>query len=243
MSKKIIGIDINEVLRARWIQFDRFYYDEFGEDGIPEKPYVYDFWKEYEWKDSEETVDYLNEELPDDISPLDYQINEETGEAPVDSLAFKKEFKLVTAREKYKKFMYEDFLFEIHGSAPKMYKNLQIDLDKFYTKYKDQFDIRIISKENWFTIPPTLFFLSTLMSRINTYHFVENNEEIWNTVDYMITTDPELINNSYEGKSIKLLRPYNEEIKGDFEAIQIFDLIENKDFENFINFKKVEEEK
>jgi hypothetical protein len=46
-KKKIIGIDINEVLRYRWIQFDRYYVEEFGEEGVPEMAYVYDFWNTY----------------------------------------------------------------------------------------------------------------------------------------------------------------------------------------------------
>ena len=52
MSKKLkIGIDINEVLRAKWLQFDKFYAQEFQEDGGEEiKPnYCWDFFKDYEW--------------------------------------------------------------------------------------------------------------------------------------------------------------------------------------------------
>lgn len=42
MSKKLtIGIDIDEVLRAKWIQFDKHYIEEFGEEGTPkDNPYV-----------------------------------------------------------------------------------------------------------------------------------------------------------------------------------------------------------
>ena len=36
MSKVKVGIDINEILRARWLQFDRFYVQEYGEDQVPE---------------------------------------------------------------------------------------------------------------------------------------------------------------------------------------------------------------
>ena len=40
-NKLRIGIDINEVLRSTWLQFDRYYYEQFGNEGIPDKPYVY----------------------------------------------------------------------------------------------------------------------------------------------------------------------------------------------------------
>ena len=85
MNKKIrIGIDINEVLRARWLQFDRFYVQEFGEEGVPkEQPYVYDFFKNYQWKDTVEKIKELKEpeEMPDDINPIHFQTDEKTGEA------------------------------------------------------------------------------------------------------------------------------------------------------------------
>lgn len=246
MNKKTIIIDINEVLRYRWIQFDRFYVEEFGEENVPEIPYVYDFWKDYKWKEKEETIIFLNEELPDNISPLDYTIDEKTGEAPVDSFAFKPETKKLEPRDVYKKFMYEDFLFEIHGSAPMMYKGLDLDLEKFYTKFKDQYNIKIISKENWFTIPPTLFFLSKCMPRITNYQFVDDNKEMWNSGDILITSDPELLIDVPRGKKvIKVLRPYNEKIKTNnkIEIFQIVDLLHNKEFDKIIGYKKPNDKK
>lgn len=241
MNKKTICIDINEVLRYRWLQFDRFYVEEFSEEGVPEVPYVYDFWKEYKWEEKEVTTNFLNEELPDDISPLDYKIDEKTGEAPVDVFAFKPETEKLTARDVYKQFMYEDYLFEINGSAPMMYKGMDLDLEKFYKKFKEQFDIKIVSKENWFTIPPTLFFLSKCMPRINSYKFVETNEEIWKEGDILITTDPELLVDIPRGKKVvKVLRPYNEKTKSNtkIEIFQILDLLGSKDFEKLIGYKK-----
>ena len=241
MRKKVIGIDINEVLRYRWLQFDRFYVEDFGEEGVPEVEYVYDFWNEYKWEDKEETIKYLNEELPDNISPLDYVIDEKTGEAPVDVFAFKPKIKTIEAREVYKTFMYEDYCFEIHGSAPMMYKGLDRDLENLYTKFSDQFEFKIVSKENWFTIPPTLFFLSKCLPRIGNYGFVEENKDMWNGVDFLITTDPELLVNIPKKKHvIKVLRPYNEDLKTEnkIEIFQIVDLLGSKDFEKLIGYKE-----
>ncbi len=210
------------------LQFDRFYVDEFGEEGVPEVAYAYDFWNDYEWKDREDVTHYLNEALPENISPLDYTVDEKTGEAPVDVFAFSSETKTITARESYKQFMYEDFNFEIHGTAPLMYKGLDKDLEKIYNKLKHQFDIRIVSKENWFTIPPTLFFLSKCMPRIKHFHFVDTNKEVWDNVDILITTDPELLEDVPRGKKIiKVQRPYNEKIpaKNNVEIFQMVDLL------------------
>jgi hypothetical protein len=244
-KKKIIGIDINEVLRYRWIQFDRFYVEEFGDENIPEIPYVYDFWKDYKWEDKEETTNFLNEEVPEDISPLDYTVDAKTGEAPVDAFVFRPETKTIFARDIYKKFMYEDYLFEIHGSAPLMYKGLDRDLENLYDKFKHQFNFKIVSKENWFTIPPTLFFLSKCLPRIQKYDLVATNQEIWEGTDILITTDPELLVNVPKRKKVvKVLRPYNEKTKTDtkIEIFQILDLLGSKDFEKFVGYKKLNED-
>lgn len=236
INKLRIGIDINETLRAKWYQFDKFYIEEFGEEGSPqEQPYVYDFFKYYKWEDTTENINYLNEELPDDIHPQEYQVDPKTGEAPVDFLAFQKREIKLTAKQVFERFLYEDYLFEIFGAASMMYKGIDQHIEKFYYTYKDKADFIIISKENHFTIPPTLFFLSKVVCRLKKYVFAETNKEIWNNVDILITTDPDLLENIPEGKKvIKVTRPYNKEIKSELEVQQVFDLIENKEFEKII---------
>jgi hypothetical protein len=69
------------------------------------------------------------------------------------------------------------------------------------------------------------------------YRFVETNEEILEGVDYLITTDPELLVNK---NVIKLLRPYNESsYTGVITPVfQLNDLTENKEFEKLIKYKK-----
>jgi hypothetical protein len=239
-SKLRIGIDINEILRSRTLQFNRFYFDEFGEDGIPEENdgYVYDL-RKYKFEGGIEVEKFLNEELPDDISPIDYAVDEETGEAPVDSLAFKKEEKFVSAEEKFNRFLYEDFLYEIFGSAPPMYRDVTLHLDKFVKKYGEDFEILIISKENYFSIPPTLFFLSKIMTRVKNFKFVSTNEEVWENVDVLLTTDPELLENVPTNKKVvRFIRPYNVDIKAKFTVEQIDGLVDNPEFDKLINYKK-----
>ena len=241
MNKKLtIGIDINEVLRARWLQFDRFYAQEFGEDH--EANYVYDFFK-YPWKDTVEVVKELKEpeDMPPDINPLEYQVNEK-GEADADIFLFKKpeEIKL-TAREVYNRFLYEDYVFEIHASAPIMYKGMDLHINNFYLKYGDGTHFTLFSVENRFSIPPTLFFLSKMTCRFRNISFLDKALDMWNDVDVLITTDPEIlqIGAPWGKKLIKLTRPYNENIKaGSLEVLQIADLIDNPEFEKIIKYKK-----
>ena len=244
MAKLKIGIDVNEVLRARWLQFDRFYAQEFGEENLPEKelPYVYDFWKEYQWKETVEEVKELKEpeDTPENINPLHYQTNEK-GEADADYLLFKKAEKVtLTAREVYNRFMYEDYLFELHGAVPKMYPQLDLDVNNFLQKYEDTVDFTVLSVENRFTIPPTLFFLSKISCRFKTYKFVDDALDMWKEVDMLITTDPKILQLGapWGKKLIKLKRPYNENIKaGSLEVLQVADLISNQDFEKIIKYK------
>jgi len=243
MSKLKIGIVVDEILRAKWLQFDRYYAQEFGEEGIPkEQPYVYDFFKTYLWKDTKEIVKEMREpeDTPEDINPIDYQINKK-GEAPVDFMLFKKEEKLIIpARQVYNRFMYEDFLFELHGSVPKMYPQLDLDVNNFLLKYGNTANFIILSVENRFSIPPTLFFLSKISARFKKYVFVDKAVDMWKEVDVLITTDPEILRLGapWGKKIIKLTRPYNEKIKsGLIEVLQVADLINNKNFEKLIKYK------
>jgi hypothetical protein len=243
-KKLTIGIDVNEILRARWLQFDRFYDQEFGGNGeeTPSK-YVYDFFGEYPWKDKVEITKDLKEpeDMPADINPLEYQIDDKLGEAPADIFLFKApEEKHLTSKEVYNRFMYEDYLFEIHGSAPMMYKDMDLHVNQFYFKYKDFVDFVIVSKENQFSIPATLFFLSKIRSRFTEFHFGETNEQILRNLDVIITTDPEILDAPTGKKVIKLLRPYNEKCtRGDITPVlQINDLNGNEEFEKLINYIK-----
>jgi len=243
MGKLKIGIVVDEVLRAKWLQFDRFYAQEFGEENLTEEPtYVHDFFKEYHWEDTVETNKELKEpeDMPDDINPVHYQVDKD-GEADADAFLFKEEEKVeLSAREVYNRFMYEDFLFELHGAAPKLYPQLDLDVNNFLEKYKDTANFSVISVENKFSIPPTLFFLSKISARFKDYKFVDKAVDMWKHVDVLITTDPEILKLGAPPwkKLVKLTRPYNEKIKaGSVEVLQIADLLENQDFQKLIKYK------
>lgn len=245
MSKKIkVGIDINEVFRAKWLQFDRYYSQEFGEEQHEPK-YVFDLFNDYKWEDTVEISKELKEpddDFPKDINPLDYQIDNALGEAPADAFLFKAPTKTVfTAKQVYNRFMYEDYVFEIHGTAPLMYKGLDLHAKNFYLKYAANAEFTLFSVENQFSIPSTLFFLSKMTSRFENIKFIDSNLKMWNDIDVLITTDPEILKLGapWGKKLIKLNRPYNENIKtGSLEVLQIADLIDNVDFEKIIKYKK-----
>jgi len=243
MSKIRVGIDVDEVLRSKWLQFDRFYVQEFGEEKLKKEPeYSYDFWNDYPWEDTVEVEKELKEpeEMPDNINPIHYQVDK-NGEADADSFLFKetKEIKL-TAREVFNRFIYQDFLFEIFGAAPKLYPQLDLDVNNFLEKYQNTVDFTILSIENKFSIPPTLFFLSKISSRFKKYEFLEKSIDKWKNVDVLITTDPEIIKLGvpWGKKLIKLRRPFNDKLKsGTLDVLQIVELIENVEFQKIIKYK------
>ncbi|MFA5366499.1 MAG: hypothetical protein WC333_01055 [Dehalococcoidia bacterium] len=241
MNKPRVGIDINEVVRARWFQFDKFYIQEFGEEGAP-KDRVYDLFSNYKWEDGVEITKELREpgEMPDGINPTDYQVNEKTGEAPADIFLFKKGEEKLTAKEKFNRFIYEDFVYEIHGSAPLIYKGLDLHLKEFCFKYRDSAEISILSVENVFSIPSTLFFLSKIASRFNNYCFLDKAIDMWKHADVLITSDPELIvlGAPWGKKLIKVVRPYNRELKkGSTDVANFNELLNNENFEKIIRYK------
>ncbi len=146
MEKKVLAIDIDEVIRAKWLQFDRFYATEFGENGIKMPFNTYDLRNHYDFKDTVDTVNYLNEDLPDDISPTEYALDE-NGNAAVDHVAFRKKEENVTADQGFNRFLYEDYLVEIFGSSPALYRGLDLHLKEFKHAFQDHLDIAIFSKE------------------------------------------------------------------------------------------------
>jgi hypothetical protein len=239
-----IGIEIDEILRSKCLQADRYYCQDFDESGIPEQPYVFDFFKEYKWEAKTEIIKELKEpeDCPEFINPIDYQPDDE-GVVPADAFLFKKSEKInLTPKEVYNKFMYEDYLLEISGLAPLIYKGLDVHMNKFIQKYENYIDITILSIENKLSIPPTLYFLGrTNCSRFRNYKFVENSKEMWKDVDILITTNPEILNDKipFGKKVIKVKRPYNVDIKNKcLEVLQLNDLNGNKEFEKLINYKE-----
>lgn len=243
MKKKIrVGIDIDEILRAKWLQFDRFYVQEFGEEGVPEEPYSYDFFNDYSWEEVEEKTKELieDDEILNSITPLDYQADED-GNVPADLVLFDTKNVKLSAIEVFNRFMYVDYCFEIFGTAPLMYKGLDYHFNMFHMQYNDFIELVIVSNENKQTIPPTLFFLSKMQCRVSDYKLCSSGEEKFNDIDILITTDPEiLINKAPRGKKvIKVNRPYNELLDNcDMNILQLNDLVNNEEFEKMIKYKK-----
>lgn len=232
MGKVKLGIDIDEILRAKWLAFDRYYADEFGEDGIKEPFDTYDLMNHYEFVETEQVDqllrdDFLEDEKLQKMSPTEYVVDPETGKSAMDDAAFKIEKKILSPQEVFDKFLYEDFNFEIHGSAPKLYMNADVDLGVFMKRYNEYFDFILFAKTKSISIPATLFFLSKMKVECKNIAFVYNNQEIFDQVDWVLTTDPSIADEKPDGKVVVLLeRLYNEKTQSDYKAFGVSTLNE-----------------
>lgn len=245
MKKIKIGIDLDEVIRAKWSQFDKYYCEEFGEDNVTEEGnYCLDFFDGYVWEDTVEENKLLNEDIPDDINPKYYHDDENK----VNDVLFKTEKNILTAKDVYNRFMYEDFLSEIFGYAKLIKPNIDVKLNEFIRKYEINFngvELILFSEENKLSIPPTLFFLSKIKVPFNEYKFYNDKNDAINDFDIVITTDPKIID--YEGDNIKVIkieRPYNNETNknGEIKGLtHIDELISNPEFEKLINYNEINE--
>lgn len=222
MNKPKLGIDIDEILRAKMLAFDRYYTDEFGEDGITQPLDTYNLRNHYEFKETEEVTKYVTEEFLEHedlqkVSPKHYVVDETTGRASIDDFAFNTEKKVYSADEMYHKFLYEDYCLQIHGSAPKIYLNADVDLNVFLKLFGEYFDVSFYAKSKKEAISATLFFLSKMRTEVQHVSILYSDEEIWNKFDWIITTDPDVLLKKPEGKvTIKMTRMWNSDNKADF---------------------------
>jgi hypothetical protein len=242
-----IAIELDEVIRSKWLKFDESYVKEFGEENISEdidegNITEYDYRKYYKFDAVNEVIPMLRKDLPEDVNELDYIIDEESGKALVDDIIItdSEEHKL-TSDDVYKRFLYQDYVQDIYAFAPVLYRNAEIDVQRFIKMYKDAFRLILMSEENIATIPHTLFFLSKCISKFKEYKFLDKDDNWWEHADIIITHNPKIIESKPDGKlAVKINRKWNIDIEADFAADQLADLVENEDFHKLIDFKNEE---
>lgn len=221
-----IGIDIDEIVRNRWMVFDKYYASEFGDDVEPK--YTLNLFEDYKWKDTSEEVKILREDAPEEISPIDYQLNDE-GESNADPFLFSTETVFKTAKENFEEFLYTDYLLEIFGHATKTEKQLELNLFNLIKKYKEH-EFVLFSNNKLKTIQPTLFFCSKFKLPFKKYEFFDNIEDIVESYDMVISTNTSILDamKNANKKYILAKRPYNENYECDKSIILINDLLDDE---------------
>jgi hypothetical protein len=197
-----IGIEVNGVLRDTIGKFKQLYekhmVDEKTDDDIVS----------YEIDESGNTSQVLQQEV------FNYEIISD-----VTSLDLTNHFRFKDEEELYS-FMYEDFAMQIFGHAGSTETFTFNDLNEFYLKHRDEYEILIVSDEVGKSKPATLFFLSKFGCLIEKIKFYSKStiDSMWDEIDVLLTANPDYITNTPEGKTIvKYKTEYNKNIETKYE--------------------------
>jgi hypothetical protein len=136
---------------------------------------------------------------------------------PIDTLNIDSHFKFQNKEEQFE-FFYEEFPMHIFGHAPSTEMTSFNYFNDFYTNFRNENDIWIISDEIGKSKPSTLFFLSKfgcLIENITFYNTV-TSDKILSSFDLIVTSNPDIIiNYSDRLKVIKFETAYNKQVEAE----------------------------
>jgi hypothetical protein len=195
---KRVGIELNGVLRDTITKFTQLYEKHLidSEEVISDKTYDIDM---------SGNTEIIN--IKDDFK---YEVLSE-----VNSLELDKHFSF-KSQEEYFEFMYEDYTMELFGHAPSSEYSTFNDLNELYLDMRDKVNLSIVSDEIGKSKPASLFFLSKFGCLLEKVHFYSNITlyDMWENVDILVTSNPELLINPPEGKTvIKFETIYNVDVE------------------------------
>lgn len=118
------------------------------------------------------------------------------------------------------KFFFEDYPFEIFGSAETMERSLAVKINNWLVDISDieDEDIRIVfysMNEDNIALQSSYFFLSKIGARVRKMFFPKNIQEVLNECDVVITANKDFLENETpQGKKVVLInKPFNSEVK------------------------------
>jgi hypothetical protein len=212
---KRIGIEVNGVLRDTIGKFKQLYEKHMIEN--------------YEAENSNQTfsLDLSGNTILDEVEEsFEYKIT-----LPVDSLDLKNHFSFKSDEELYD-FMFEDFPMQLFGHAGSCETYSFNDLNEFYTKNRDNYEIYIVSDEIGKSKPATLFFLSKFGCLIENIKFYSTTtiDQMWEKIDVLLTANPDLIENHPDNTIVvQYVTDYNKSINTKHKIDSL------KDFYELIN--------
>jgi hypothetical protein len=147
---------------------------------------------------------------------------------PIDTFELKNHFKFKSDEELYD-FMFNDFPMQIFGHAGSTETFTFNDLNNFYTKNRDEYEIFIVSDEIGKSKPSTLFFLSKFGCLIENIKFYSNStlDNMWDTIDILLTSNPNLITTHPDNKVlVQYVTEYNKNIDNKYKIDKLGDFDE-----------------
>lgn len=202
-----IGITLNEVVRGFIKQFILTY-----------SKYIDDLYDEYE----ETPIENLD--LLEYLDILYEKKNEKIREKGGMLLTPK-----FTSIDDINRFLYIQAPLEIFGYSDQVHDDIMIHINKFAMDLEDDElgEVKIVVNEHSKAISGSLFFLSKLGCTVRKYEFVKTIEEMWDSVDILITANPNELKNKPENKKgVKILTSYNKEVESDITITKFNELTE-----------------
>lgn len=147
-----------------------------------------------------------------------------------------------SSSEQYRRFVYEDYPFELYGKCPTVDKNLARDLNDWleFTLPDDDIEVMFVSPmECDLTIQSTYSFLAKIGSRVREVYFPIDSATVWDKCDVLITANPRFFMNKKENKVIvKINKDYNKECIADMEYETLIEVIQDEAFVSKIKHGK-----
>ena len=204
-----LAFDVNGVLRDTIGKFNQIYEQHMiGKNEFESTDSTY----EISFSGDTDEVIEMNEKT--EVNWFEYKIL-----SPVTSLKLLDHFAFPSKDDLYS-FMYEDYTMELFGHSPSTEMTTFNILNDIYYNLRDKYDLLIVSDEIVKSKPATLFFLAKFGCLLEKVLFFSEitKENMWNEVDILVTSNPDLILNKPEGKVvIKYNTEYNKNINCDFE--------------------------
>ena len=211
-----VGININGVLRDYFGKIEKTHTKYFNpEDGqeVVIKDYDLDKWL---WFPKDDTVKKEMEFNPE-FNVKDFMADENS-----DNKLVEVEEEEITVED----FIYDKCCLEIFGYADESIDGAVQSINDLSLQTTGKHSMIITSREAGRGVSATLFFLSKTGCMIQDIKFTLGTNDCWEFVDCMITDHPEILNSKPEGKiSIKIEKPFNEEIPSDYTVRSVKELI------------------
>ena len=141
--------------------------------------------------------------------------------------------------EQYRRFVYEDYPFELYGKCPAVEQNLSRNLNEWLEFELPESDVEVMfvsPMECDLTIQSTYSFLAKIGSRVREVYFPVDSTTVWDKCDILITANPRFFQNKRDDKKIvKINKEYNADNAADLTYNSLSDIINDNEFLNKLN--------
>lgn len=154
--------------------------------------------------------------------------------------------------KEYKKFLYEDYPFEIFAEARTTSSYVDKEFILWHRKMTEdedmEEDINIILANPYefnASIGNTYFFLSKIATRVREIYLPSDSITIWDKCDVLVTADRSLLMQKPEGKiSIKIDMPYNHDVEADISYSELDEMLKDVEIiEKIMSLKNKNDER